>query len=60
MVFLTAFYAVGANGKGCLKPLPLQRYNKKMTYARVGMSFCDFFAHFNLFPLLGIDFGAIG
>ena len=42
MVFLNAFYAVGANGKGCLKPLQLQRYNKKMTYANLYAIFFEF------------------
>ncbi len=36
------FYAVGASGKGCCKPLRRQRYNKKMTYANFMSFFCVF------------------
>ena len=42
MVFLTAFYAVDASGKGSQKPLRLQRYNKKMTYASLYAIFLIF------------------
>ena len=43
---VTAFYAVGASGKGCCKPLQLQRYNKKMTYANFMSFFFDFYVVF--------------
>ncbi len=40
------FFAVGASGKGCCKPLRAQRYNKKMTYANFMSFFFDFMSFF--------------